>query len=60
MSAHSLTYSAPWEDYKSYLPYVLVYIIYFGFNTKNIKMQGIFKLLSVIYFQNMCILTCDF
>ena len=26
----------------------------------KIPMYDIFKLLSVIYFQNMCIVTCDF
>ena len=26
----------------------------------KIPTHGIFKLLSVIYFQNMCIVTCDF
>ena len=26
----------------------------------EIPMHVIFKLLSVVYFQNMCILTCDF
>ena len=27
----------PWEDFKSYLPFVPVHKIYFGFNTKSIK-----------------------
>ena len=26
----------------------------------KIPMHGIFKIMSVIYFQNMCIVTCDF
>ena len=48
----------------------MVHIVSFGFNTKSIKCvnkvydniptQGIFKLPSVIYFQNMCNVTCDF
>ena len=28
---------ATWEDYRSYLPFVLVYKIYFGGHTKSIK-----------------------
>ena len=32
-----LNYFAQWEDYKSYFPFVLVYNISFGFNTKKHK-----------------------
>ena len=47
----------------------MVHTVSFGFNTKRIKcvnkvydnipLQGIFKLPSAIYFQNMCNVTCD-
>ena len=48
----------------------MVHTVSFGFNTKRIKCvnelydkntnTGHFKLPSVIYFQNMCNVTCDF
>ena len=50
----------------SYVPFVLV-CNFLGFQYKEHKVcltkiptHGIFKLLLVIYFQNMCIVTCDF
>ena len=63
-STHSYTHSAPCEDCKSYISFVLVYKVSFGFNKKSIKcarqkyQRNAFLNYCSLYIFKICALLC--